>query len=115
MSNDVDIDQLLKQDEAELRAKKKRLKTFANALDELRSATKKTAESAQEIVDQGDLTRAEFAKVFALSKSERASLFPPLRRSSTKATDDASDTEIRSNAADSDSFDDDSNEEDNTA
>lgn len=76
MATDVDIDELLKRDEAELRAKKKRLKTFATALDELRAATKKAADAAADVVDSGDLTRAEFVKVFALTKGERASLFP---------------------------------------
>lgn len=77
---EVNIDALLKQDEAELRAKKKRLKSFATALDELRAATTKAADAAADVVDGGDLTRGEFVKVFALSKGERASLFPTAPR-----------------------------------
>lgn len=99
MATDVDIDELLKQDEAELRAKKKRLKTFATALDELRTAAKKAADAAGDVVDSGDLTRAEFAKVFALTKGERASLFPASpRRGVASLSDGLSDSAAASDA-----------------
>ena len=99
MSADVDIDELLKQDEAELRAKKKRLKTFATALDELRAAAKKAADAAGEVIDSGDLTRGDFAKVFALTKGERASLFPASpRRGVATLSDDLGDSADASNA-----------------
>lgn len=88
MATDVDIDELLKQDEAELRAKKKRLKAFATSLDELRATAKKAADAAAEVVDSGDLTRAEFVKVFALTKGERASLFPASPRRGVAALSD---------------------------
>ena len=112
MSADVDIDELLKQDEAELRAKKKRLKSFATALDELRAAAKKAADAAGEVIDSGDLTRGDFAKVFALTKGERASLFPasPRRDVATLSEDlgdsaDASDAQTDEQASESDGTD----------
>lgn len=99
MATDVDIDELLKQDEAELRAKKKRLKSFATALDELRAAAKKAADAAGEVVDSGDLTRGDFAKVFALTKGERASLFPASpRRGVAALTDDLGESADASDA-----------------
>lgn len=85
MATDVDIDELLKRDEAVLRAKKKRLKSFATSLDELRAAAKKAADTAGEVIDSGDLTRGDFAKVFALTKGERAILFPASPRRSIAA------------------------------
>lgn len=98
MATDVDIDALLKQDEAELRAKKKRLKAFDTALDELRTATKKAADAAADVVDSGDLTRAEFSNVFTLTKGERASLFPASPRRGVAPLSDGLDG--GSNAAD---------------
>lgn len=102
MATDVDIDELLKQDEAELRAKKKRLKAFATALDELRAAAKKAADAAGEVIDSGDLTRGDFAKVFALTKGERASLFPASPRRGVAAVSDSADDRSAASDAPSD-------------
>lgn len=102
MATDVDIDELLKQDEAELRAKKKRLKSFATSLDELRAATKKAADAAAEVVNSGDLTRGDFAKVFTLTKGERASLFPASPRRGVAALRDGADASPDASDAPSD-------------
>lgn len=90
MAADVDIDELLKQDEAALRDKKKRLKALQSALEESRAATKKAQLAAGATLQNGDLTRADLARVFALSKGERADLLPAAPRSSARAGDDAS-------------------------
>ena len=87
MAADVDIDELLKQDEAALREKKKRLKALQNALDESRTATKKTQTAAAATLHNGDLTRAELTRFFDLSKSERADLLPATPRTPTRAKD----------------------------
>ena len=68
MSTERNIDDLLKEDEARLKAKRKRLSTFGKALEDARAASVKAADTAAEILDAGDLTRADIAKVFALSK-----------------------------------------------
>lgn len=91
MATDVDIDELLKQDEAALREKKKRLKAFSAALDEARAASVKAAQAAATALNSGDLTRGDLARVFGLSKGERALLFPSSTRASAKAGDDAAD------------------------
>lgn len=80
MSTDLDIDELLKQDEAELREKKKRLKSFASTLTDWRSVSERAAQTAAELVERGDLSKADVARVFNLSKGERATLFPPVQR-----------------------------------
>lgn len=80
MSVDASIDALLKQDEDELRAKRKRLKAFATTLDELRASSAKAAAAAAQTLENGDLSRSELAAVFSLTKGERASLFPAAPR-----------------------------------
>lgn len=92
MTTDQDIDELLKQDEAELKAKRRRLKAFASAIDEARRASDLAARLAEELVDAGDLSRADLARVFKLSKAERSALTPARRTSDASAavqTDDA--------------------------
>jgi hypothetical protein len=86
-----DIDALLRQDEAELRAKRKRLKEFAAALKEVRTAHEAASKLAAELLDAGDVTRAELGRVFDLSKPERAALIPASKRSGTKADAGSSD------------------------
>lgn len=82
MSAEDEIDDLLRQDEAELKAKRKRLKTFATAVDDMRASQLSAAALAEELVASGDLTRAEIGKVFKLSRPEK-SLLLPARRVST--------------------------------
>lgn len=77
-----DIDALLRQDEAELREKRKRLKAFAGALADVRSAHEKASKLAGELLDSGDVTRTDLGRVFDLSKGERTVLVPPARRGS---------------------------------
>ncbi|QUY63967.1 hypothetical protein [Gulosibacter molinativorax] len=76
MTTERNIDDLLKEDEARLKAKRKRLSAFGKALDEVRSASARASKTAAELLDAGDLTRADLAKVFDLSKGERATLIP---------------------------------------
>jgi len=76
MSTDRNIDDLLKEDEARLKAKRKRLSAFGKALEEVRTAGAKASETAAELLDAGDLNRADLARVFDLSKGERATLIP---------------------------------------
>jgi hypothetical protein len=71
MAADVDIDELLKQDEAALREKKKRLKALQSALEESRAATSKAQAAAAASLDSGDLTRADLVRVFALEGRAR--------------------------------------------
>lgn len=86
MATDQDIDELLKQDEAELKAKRRRLKAFASAIDEARRASDSAAKLAEELVDAGDLSRADLARVFKLSKAERSTLTPSRRTSDANAS-----------------------------
>lgn len=79
MTNELDIDALLRQDEAALRAKRKRLKALATAIEGVRSANDQAAKLAAELVDAGDLSRAELGRVFGLSKAERAAVLPTNR------------------------------------
>lgn len=79
MTTELDIDELLRQDEAALRAKRKRLKALADAVKDVRAANAKAADLAAELVDAGDLSRAELGRAFGLSKAERSALFPSNR------------------------------------
>lgn len=81
------IGELLRQDEEELRAKKKRLRAFQTALDELRRASSTLATAATELLAAGDVSRAEASKVFKLSKGERAVAFPARSRSELSVAD----------------------------
>lgn len=81
MTTDHDIDELLRQDEAELKAKRKRLKAFAGAIDEARRATQTAAQIAEDLIEAGDLSRTELGNVFKLSKSERSTLIPARKTS----------------------------------
>lgn len=92
MATDINIDDLLRQDEEALKAKRKRLRAFAGALEESRSASQKTTAAAVELLDSGDLSRAELATVFQLTKGERATLIPAAtRRGSAHAPVESSD------------------------
>lgn len=69
------IDELLRVDEDELRAKKGRLRAFQAALDGLRQASSALAETGAAILAAGDVSRLEASKVFNLSKAERSIAF----------------------------------------
>ncbi|MEO7016629.1 MAG: hypothetical protein ABI130_14505 [Leifsonia sp.] len=88
MNTEHVIDELLRQDEAELREKKKRLKNFATTLDELRRSSAAAAKAATELITSGDLTRIDAARAFQLNKTERAALFPARRESGADAVDE---------------------------
>lgn len=105
MSTDLDIDELLKQDEAELREKKKRLKGFASTLTEWRTVSDRAAQTAAELVERGDLSKADVARVFNLSKGERATLFPPAaRKPSASAAEQSPERENAPSHAPSESY-----------
>ena len=74
-------------DEAELRAKKKRLRAFQTALDELRHASEAVATAGAALIAAGDVSRAEASKVFKLSTGERAAAFPTRPRSESSVAD----------------------------
>ena len=95
---DHDIDELLRQDEAELRAKRKRLKAFGTSIDDLRRTQAAAASLAEELVTTGDLSRAELTRVFKLSKVERAALVPSRRGSGAEAPVEGADAAARPDA-----------------
>jgi len=88
MSTDHEIDELLRQDEAELKAKRRRLKSFATAVDEARRAQAAAAMIADELIEASDLSRAELGRVFKLTRTERAALVPARRPSGADAPDE---------------------------
>lgn len=79
MTTETDIDDLLRQDEAELKAKRRRLKTFAAALEDSRRANDAAARGVNELLAAGDLSRADLGRVFQLTKSEKLALIPARR------------------------------------
>ncbi|MGO3233222.1 MAG: hypothetical protein ACTIKT_07105 [Microbacterium sp.] len=81
MPTNLNIDELLQQDEAALRAKRKRLKSLASAIEEVRRAHEQAAKIATELVDAGDLSRADLGRAFGLSKAERSAILPTNRAS----------------------------------
>lgn len=92
MMTEHDIDELLRQDEAELKAKRKRLKAFATAIEEARRATQTAAQVAEQLIEAGDLTRVELGNVFKLSKSERSALIPARKPSVSETPVQPADT-----------------------
>lgn len=90
MSMDQDIDDLLRQDEAELRAKRKRLKAFSTAVEDVRRSQETASTLAEELVNSGDLTRADLSRVFKLSRAERTLLVASRRSSASETKPDAS-------------------------
>ena len=81
------IEELLRKDEEELRAKKKRLRDFSVALDALRGATETAREAAAAALEAGDLTRGELASAFSLSRGERAVVLPTQSRSAASSAE----------------------------
>jgi len=75
------IDELLRQDEEELKAKKKRLRDFQSAVTTLRAATSEAEKAAAEILQAGDLSRSDLGRVFNLTRAERAIAVPAQARS----------------------------------
>jgi transposase-like protein len=67
----VTLSNWIRQDEAELRAKRKRLKAFATALEDARRANDVVHLAAAELIDAGDMSRADLVRVFELTTSER--------------------------------------------
>ena len=89
MATETDIEDLLRQDEAQLKAKRGRLKALAAALDAARAASDRAASAAAEVIENGDLTRAELSKFYSLSKSERGALMPTSQRTSPEISSDS--------------------------
>lgn len=85
------IDALLRQDEEELRAKKKRLRAFQGTLNEFRRAGTALADAASAMIEAGDVTRTEAARIFDLSKNERAVALPARPRSQPGVADTIND------------------------
>lgn len=99
MQNESAIDVLLREDEAALKAKRKRLKAFETALEDARRAITLTSTSAAALTNAGDLSRAEIARVFELSKAEQSALLPPRQALAAGARDEAAEAEDDSAAA----------------
>ncbi|MBW3069627.1 hypothetical protein GZ998_08950 [Actinomyces sp. 594] len=91
------IDAMLREDEEELRAKKKRLHAFRTALNDARRASTQLAAAGKALLDAGDVTRAEAAKLFGLTKQERAVALPTRRRSEPNVPDPVDDQPHASN------------------
>jgi len=72
-----DIEELLRQDEADLKAKRKRPKAFAASLEDARHATQLAVQNSEELVTAGDLTRNALERVFQPTRAERTALMPP--------------------------------------
>lgn len=79
MSAENEIDELLRQDEADLKAKRKRLKAFATSVDDMRASQLSAATIAEDLISSGDLTRTELGRVFKLSRAEKSVLLPARR------------------------------------
>lgn len=75
------VEALLRADEEELRAKRARLRTFARNVEVAREAIRTAQDAAAEIRKVDGVSRADLARTFELSASER-SLLIPARRSS---------------------------------
>lgn len=94
-----DIEALLRQDEEALREKRKRLKAFAASMTEVRQANKKASKLVAELLDNGDVTKADLVKVLGLSAGERSALVPATKRTSVAdATGDGTDAVAGSEA-----------------
>lgn len=92
MATDQEIEDLLREDEAELRAKRKRLKAFSTSVEEARKAQKTASILAVELVDAGDLTRSDIARVFKLTRAEKAVLVPARHKSGSDAEPENADS-----------------------
>ena len=92
MSAENEIDERLRQDEAELKAKRKRLKSFATAVDDMRTSQESAAVLAEELISSGDLTRNDLGKVFKLSRAEKTVLLPVRRGSTSEPKPDSPNT-----------------------
>ncbi|KTR92597.1 hypothetical protein NS220_14245 [Microbacterium testaceum] len=91
MTIDQDIEELLRQDEALLKAKRRRLKAFGGAIDELRQSTSTAAQLAAEMVAAGDLSRVDLGRVFKLTRAEKSALLGGRNESAAPTQEDGSD------------------------
>lgn len=76
------IDELLRVDEEELKAKRARLRSFARSVDSAREAISAAQDSAKAIASSDGLSRADIARTFDLTPAEKAVLLPTRRRRS---------------------------------
>ncbi len=91
MTIDQDIEELLRQDEALLKAKRRRLKAFGGAIDELRQSTSTAAQLAAEMVAAGDLSRVDLGRVFKLTRAEKSALLGGRNESAAPTSEDGPD------------------------
>lgn len=73
------IDELLKADEDELKAKRTRLRTFARSVETARESIRQAQETGEAIASSDGLSRADIARTFGLSNAEKALLLPSRR------------------------------------
>lgn len=76
------IDDLLRADEEELKAKRARLRAFARSVESAREAITGAQDSAKAIASSDGLSRADIARTFDLTPAEKAVLLPTRRRRS---------------------------------
>lgn len=74
------IDDLLRADEEELKAKRARLRAFARSVESAREAISAAQDSAKAIASSDGLSRADIARTFDLTPAEKAVLLPTRRR-----------------------------------
>lgn len=80
------IDELLKADEDELKAKRNRLRSFARSVETARESIRQAQGTGEAIASSDGLSRADIARTFGLSNAEKALLLPSRRgRSAARA------------------------------
>ena len=77
------IDDLLRTDEEQLKAKRARLRAFARSVESAREAITAAQNSAKAIASSDGLSRADMARTFDLTPAEKAVLLPTRRRRSS--------------------------------
>lgn len=85
MATDM-IDELLRADEEELKAKRNRLRTFARAVETVRESVRQAQETGEAIAASDGLSRADITKTFGLSSAEKALLLPSRRGRSANSS-----------------------------
>ena len=73
------IDELLKADEEELKAKRARLRAFARSVEAAREGIRQAQTTGEAIASSDGLSRADIARTFGLSSAEKALLLPSRR------------------------------------
>lgn len=81
------IDELLKADEDELKAKRARLRAFARSVEAAREGIRQAQETGEAITSSDGLSRADIAQTFGLSSAEKALLLPARRGRSAGRAD----------------------------